>query len=286
MAPRLEPIPDIGYSVGVGEDHRDDDALLGAARQGDRLALEALLRRYQARIYRYGLRMCGDEEDAKDVLQETMLAMARRVGSLRAAGALPTWLYTVARSFCIKRRRGAGGRRTHSLEEVGADGAQLADPGRGPEDRVAGRQLERVLAAAIADLNPAQRDVLVLRDIEGLGAAEVAAVLDIRVEAVKSRLHRARAALRERLAPALGLPPAEAPAAGCPDVLTLWSKHREGEITADLCARMEEHLARCERCTAACDSLKRTLAMCQNAPAPEVPAAIQQAIRLQLAHLH
>ena len=264
-----------------GDGERSDEALLAAARQGDRPALEALLERYQARIYRYGLRMCGDPEDAKDVLQETMLAMARRVGGLQAAGALPTWLYTVARSFCIKRRRGqrAPG---HSLDDAGAGDLQLADSARGPEERVAGRQIEAALAAAIADLNPAQRDVLLLRDVEGLSAPQVAEVLGIRVEAVKSRLHRARVALRDRLAPALGLPAAEPAAAGCPDVLTLWSQHREGEITADLCAQMEAHLANCPRCTSACDSLKRTLAVCQSAPTPTVPLEVQRALRVAL----
>ena len=111
---------------------RSDEALLSAARQGDRPALEALLGRYQARIYRYGLRMCGDPEDAKDVLQETMLAMARRVGALQAAAALPTWLYTVARSFCIKRRRGHRAATTRSLDDASALGLQVADPARGP----------------------------------------------------------------------------------------------------------------------------------------------------------
>ncbi|HSP97656.1 MAG TPA: sigma-70 family RNA polymerase sigma factor [Candidatus Dormibacteraeota bacterium] len=270
----------------MGEDgERSDDALLSAARQGDRPALEALLGRYQARIYRYGLRMCGDPEDAKDVLQETMLAMARRVGALQAAGALPTWLYTVARSFCLKRRRGHGAAPTRSLDDAGASGLQVADPARGPEDRVAGRQLESVLAAAIAELNPAQRDVLILRDVEGLSAPQVAEVLGIGVKAVKSRLHRGRVALRDRLAPALGLPASAPAAAGCPDVLTLWSRHREGEITADLCARMEEHLARCPRCAAACESLKRTLVVCQSAPTPVVPAAVQQALRQELDRL-
>ncbi|MBX3024219.1 sigma-70 family RNA polymerase sigma factor [bacterium] len=268
-----------------GEEEATDEALLAAARRGDRPALEALLGRYQARIYRYGLRMCGDAEDAKDVLQETMLALARRVGSLQAAAALPTWLYTVARSFCIKRRRGAAARRTGALDEIAAGGAEIAAPGLGPEDRVAGRQIEAILAAAIADLNAAQRDVLVLRDIEGLSAPQVAAVLGIEVEAVKSRLHRARVALRNRLAPVLRLPPSAPPAAGCPDVLTLWSRHREGEITADLCARMEAHLARCPRCAAACDSLRRTLALCQSAPTPAVPDAVQRALREQVERL-
>lgn len=256
-----------------------DEALLGAARQGDRAALETLLERYQARIYRYGLRMCGDPEDAKDVLQDTMLAMARRVEALQAARALPAWLYTVARSFCIKRRRAHPARPALGDVDVAR---RAADPARGPEEQVAGRQLEAALAAAIAALNPAQRDVLVLRDIEGIGAAEVADVLGIRVAAVKSRLHRARIALRDRLAPALGLPAMPPAAAGCPDVMTLWSRHREGEITADLCARMEAHLAACPRCSAACESLKRTLAVCQSAPTPRVPLEIQRALRAAL----
>jgi len=184
----------------MGEAERTDEDLLAAARRGDRAALESLLRRYQARIYGYGLRMCGDRDDARDVLQETMLAMARRVEALQAAAALPTWLYTVARSFCIKRRRGRP--RLESLDDAGARGLQVADPGRGPEERVAGQQLEAALSEAIGALNQSQRDVLVLRDIEGLSAAQVADVLGLRVEAVKSRLHRARLALRERLAAA------------------------------------------------------------------------------------
>ena len=145
----------------------DDEQLLTAARQGDRPALEALLRRYQGRVYRFGLRLCGHPQDAEDVLQETLLALARRVGDLRGAAALPTWLYTVARSFCIKRRRRRKGAppAEHSLDAAVDAGLQVADPARGPEDRAASRQLEAVLAAAIAALPPPQREVLVLRDI-------------------------------------------------------------------------------------------------------------------------
>lgn len=260
-----------------------DDVLLHAARGGDRPALDALLRRYQARIYRYGLRMCGDPEDARDVLQDTMLALARRVGSLQAARALPTWLYTVARSFCIKRRR--GGPAPGALDASPATTDALADPTRGPEEQIAGRQIEAALAAAIAALNPQQRDVLVLRDIEGLSAAETAAVLGLRVAAVKSRLHRARVALRDRLAPVLGVADQGPAPAGCPDIVTLWSRHREGEITADLCAQMERHVAGCAHCAAACESLKRSLAACQSGPGPQVPPAVQRAVREALEHL-
>src|SRR5215470_15526196 len=82
-----------------------DDELLAAARAGDAAALEELLERHQAQVYRFGMKMCRDPEDAKDVLQDTLLAMARNVRDFRGASSLSTWLYTIARSFCIKKRR-------------------------------------------------------------------------------------------------------------------------------------------------------------------------------------
>src|SRR5512132_2045311 len=82
-----------------------DAALLDRARAGDRDALDTLLDRHQRRVYRFGLKMCRDPEDAKDVLQETLLAVARGVKDFRGASSVSTWLYTIARSFCIKKRR-------------------------------------------------------------------------------------------------------------------------------------------------------------------------------------
>ena len=82
-----------------------DDDLLEAARTGDKLALEALLEKHQADVYRFGMKMCRNPEDAKDVLQDTLLAMARGVRDFRGSSSLSTWLYTIARSYCIKKRR-------------------------------------------------------------------------------------------------------------------------------------------------------------------------------------
>src|SRR6185436_4541875 len=81
-----------------------DDGLLDRARTGDRAAMEALLLRHQAQVYRFGLRMCRNPEDAKDILQDTLLAMARGLPDFRGASSVSTWLYTIARSFCLKRR--------------------------------------------------------------------------------------------------------------------------------------------------------------------------------------
>ncbi len=261
-----------------------DQRLLAAARAGDRAAIEALLLRYQAQVYRFGMKMCGDPEDAKDVLQETLLAMARGVGDFRGASSISTWLYSIARSFCVKKRRRSkfAPAKEQSLEAVADAGIQIADARPDPEADLAGRQVEVALAHAIAALEPMYREVLVLRDIEGLQAAEVAEIVGIRVAAVKSRLHRARLALRHALLPALGFDAAAAPATSCPDVLRLFSRHLEGEISADTCAEMERHLESCARCRGACDSLKRTLALCRRAESAAVPEAVQASVRAGL----
>ena len=268
-----------------------DQMLLAAARSGDRDALEALLLRYQARVYRFGIKMCGDQDDAEDILQETLLAMARSVRDFRGASSLSTWLYTIARSFCIKKRRRSrfAPAEQQSLDAVLTDqGVQLPDPRPSPEEDLAGRQVDAMLARAIAALDPMYREVLVLRDIEGLTAPEVAEVLGIGVDAVKSRLHRARLAVRKAILPYLGSGDEET-AHGtrqtCPDVLTLFSRHLEGEISADLCAQMERHLDECGSCRGACESLKRTLALCHSTPTPQVPESVQRSVRESLRRL-
>jgi RNA polymerase sigma-70 factor (ECF subfamily) len=268
-----------------------DDTLLARARAGDRAALDELLSRHERRVYRFGLRLCRDPEDAKDVLQETLLAVARTVKDFRGASSVSTWLYTIARSFCIKKRRRSrfapAEEESLAAREPGALARQVPDPARAPDESLAGRQVERALERAIARLEPMYRDVLVLRDVEGLSAPEVAEVMGITVEAVKSRLHRARVAVRAEVAPLLALPPegAAPAAAGCPDVLDLFSRHAEGEISASLCAEMERHLAACPGCRARCDSLQRTLTLCMNAPLPEVPAAVQASVRAAIREL-
>ena len=257
-----------------------DEALLAAARAGERPAIETLLERYQGRVFGFGLRMCGDTEDAKDVLQDTLLAAARTVGDFRGDASVSTWLYTIARSFCIKKRRRS---KFAPDEEVPLDRATLGlrSPAPGPEDQAAGDEVKHALAAALEALDPASREVMILRDIEGLTAPEVAAVTGASVDAIKSRLHRARAVVRQRLGVALGdATPARAP--DCPDVLTAFSKQMEGELEPRLCAELQGHVERCAACRATCDSLKRTLAVCAGASPGPVPAAVRNSVRAAL----
>jgi RNA polymerase sigma-70 factor (ECF subfamily) len=254
---------------------------LEAARAGDPEALEALLQEHQARIYRFAMKLCRDPEDARDVLQDTLLAVARSLRDFRGGASLSTWLYTIARSFCIKARRKSKFAPAH--EEPLEVGAEVAAPdGTGPEDIAAQHEIGAALDRSIRALDPEQREVLVLRDIEGLKATEVAEVLGLSVPAVKSRLHRARLRLREDLAVALGIGEAVTPSPTCPDVLELYSRNLEGEVSGELCAQMERHLASCARCQGACDSLKRTLALCGATPEPAVPPEIQASVRRAL----
>jgi RNA polymerase sigma-70 factor (ECF subfamily) len=263
-----------------------DETLLAAARRGDARALEALLERHEAQVYRFGMKMCGDPEDAKDVLQETLLAMARSVRDFRGASSISTWLYTIARSYCIKKRRRSkfAPAEEASLDtDVAAEAKVLADTRAGADEALVGKQVERALERAIEGLEPMYREVLLLRDVEGLTAPEVAEVLGVTPQAVKSRLHRARLAVRESVAPLLGIGPAPAAPGTCPDVLMMFSQHLEDEISAERCAEMERHLEGCGRCRGSCESLKRTLALCRTSgPGVKVPASVQASVKTAL----
>ena len=263
-----------------------DGILLAAAQDGDRKALNDLLERHQARVFRFGMKMCGKEEDAQDVLQETLLAAARNVDGFRGASSVSTWLYTIARSFCIKNRRTSkfAPRQLESLESEDGTAIDVADTARGPEEHLSGQQVQGALGAAIRDLEPMYREVLVLRDVEGLSAAEVAEVTGVSVEAVKSRLHRARVAVRDRVGPLLGITEAAAPAdaPACPDVLQLFSQRLEGEISGSVCQELESHLRRCPRCSSRCDSLRASLNLCRQAGDETVPPRVESSVRTAL----
>jgi len=263
-----------------------DARLLADARKGDQQALEALLERHEPQVYRFGMKMCRDPEDARDVLQDTLLAMARGVRDFRGASSISTWLYTIARSFCIKKHRRSkfAPEQEQSLDtDAAVEVGRLAAPDEDPAEMLAGKQVERALEQAIAALDPMYREVLLLRDVEGLTAPEVAEVVGVSVQAVKSRLHRARLSVRERVAPLLGVEPVPPVSSACPDVLMVFSQHLEDEISAERCAEMERHLEGCAPCRGTCDSLKRTLALCRTAgPSVPVPPAVQASVRTAL----
>jgi RNA polymerase sigma-70 factor (ECF subfamily) len=258
-------------------------ALLDAARSGDRDALDALVTRYEPHVYRFGLTMCHDAEDARDVLQDTFLAMVRSLKTFRADSSLSTWLYAVAHHACVKRRRrrASAPRQIASLDALdGTELSRLASPAPGPEAAVLSRERHAALDAAIRSLEPGQRAVLLLRDVEGVSAPAAAQILGLSIAAVKSRLHRARVAVRAALVPLLGTRPPESAGTGrCPDVLAALSRHLEGDLSTGDCAAMETHLEGCPSCRNACDSLREVLATCRASSVPNVPSSTRERLR-------
>jgi RNA polymerase sigma-70 factor (ECF subfamily) len=120
--------------------------------------------------------------------------------------------------------------------------------------------------------------VLVLRDVEGLSAEEAAQVLEISVPALKSRLHRARQALSAQMGAVIDAPQGIA----CPELAAELSAYAAAEVDRAMCERIEQHLARCERCSAACAALQRTVSLCHAIPGGDVPAPVQAAVRAAL----
>lgn len=251
--------------------------LIEKARTGDEAALSRLVELYAPRILRFGLKLCRDEQDARDVVQQTLLSLASHLGDFRGDSHLSSWLFAIARSHCIKQRtRGAAALPTEELDRAGL---QVAAPEHAPDEAFSREELERALDGAIRALEPAQREVLVLRDVEGLSAAEVAESLGLSVEAVKSRLHRARKALRDRLAPWFEQ---SSPGPSCPDVVELLSRYQEGDVTSEVCRTMEAHVDGCPECAKRCRSLRGVLAACSSAPLPKLPEDLKRAVREQM----
>ena len=173
--------------------------LVAAAKDGDDGAFEALVRATYAESYTLALRMTGNEEDARDVVQESYLRAYRGLRRFRGDAQFSTWLYRITAN-CANSHLGRG--RRHRHEALDED-APLRDdrPLYAPEARVESTDLRGRLQGAIAELPPKLRAVVLLRDVYDLPHEAIAAELGISETAAKVRLHRARKRLREDLFP-------------------------------------------------------------------------------------
>lgn len=176
-----------------------DAQLLQRSASGDRAAFGSLVARHQASLFRFARAITRDAAAAEDVLQETFLAALRSAGAYRGEASVKTWLLTIARNKAYRagRRRSGQPERFESLEALGAEA------GWGALDSVDAvlieRQRRELFSRALAGLAPEDREMIVLRDLEGLGGEQVAELLRISLAAVKSRLHRARLRLAARV---------------------------------------------------------------------------------------
>jgi RNA polymerase sigma-70 factor, ECF subfamily len=184
----------------------DDAELIAETLQGRSESFGELVRKYQDRLYNAVVHIVGDMEEARDVVQEAMVQAFRHLGSFRNSSAFYTWLYRIAFNTAANRRR-----RKHVFAslEYGREskGAEPMDRGPAPSERLEREERCQCVRRAIARLTDQQRAVLVLREIEGLHYEEIAEILALPVGTVRSRLHRARTQLRERLTGTLALEP-------------------------------------------------------------------------------
>src|SRR2546427_599046 len=177
-----------------GKSGHDSD-LEDRLRRGDPRAFEELVIAYQHRVFGVALRMLRSRGEAEEIAQEVFLRVHRAVGDFRGEAKLSTWLYAITSRLCLN-RLASGERRMaregeESLERLRADTDPAAHAERG--------ELEAALQRAITELPEERRGVVVLRDFQGLSYEEIAAALDLPLGTVRSRLHRARMDLKEKL---------------------------------------------------------------------------------------
>lgn len=200
---RLNPL----YKRVAADPERDEYTdLVRSAATGDAAALDRLLMRVQEVAWRFSTSVCGHADDAEDAMQEALIKTYRYVGRIREPGAFRPWLYRTVRNACLMGRRKKVGEpaRLQSLDEVlpGPDGSgrqDVPDPGKSPEQLADNAGLRRRLRKALRTLPGPYRAIVFLREMEGLSTREVAKVMGMSEDNVKTRLHRARVQLQANL---------------------------------------------------------------------------------------
>jgi RNA polymerase sigma-70 factor (ECF subfamily) len=182
--------------------------LVEGARRRDVAAFEELVAIHRAHVYGLAMRMMQNASDAEDVTQETFLSAWQNLPNFRGEAGFGSWLFRICANFCLMRFRRA--KREAAEAEVqlpgprfDSEGTLLSAPSydwtRGTEDKALDKELRRAIESATASLPADYRTVFLLKDIEGLSNEEISQLVDATIPAIKSRLHRARLALREAI---------------------------------------------------------------------------------------
>ena len=173
------------------------EELVRAAAKGRTEAFEELVRLHEKKVYALTLRMCGNPEDARDAAQEAFLSAWRGLPSFRGEAGFSTWLYRLASNAAIDQLR----RNRRQREEDSLDAGEMDTPDQspGPQEAAEGSELQRAVADGLASLSEDHRRILLLREYQQLSYDEIAQTLDMDLGTVKSRISRARRALRKIL---------------------------------------------------------------------------------------
>ena len=184
-----------------------DEELVARARGKDFAAFEELVSRYEDKIFRLAYRFVRNETEAKEILQDTFLSVWRKLDTFKGDSQFGSWLYRVAANAALMRLRAQRRHPEVSTEELPVDyldtyghlPTQGENWAKRPDDELQSDELRRRIQKAVDDLPEIYRTVFLVRDVEGLSTEETAEVLQISVPTVKTRLHRARLALRDAI---------------------------------------------------------------------------------------
>jgi RNA polymerase sigma-70 factor, ECF subfamily len=190
--------------------HADEEVKLAEELlAGNAGAFERFVEVFQSKVFQYSYLMCGHREDAEEVAQETLMKVFENFDQLREASLVKPWVFRIARNNCLMKRRRSifAPREELSLDELVPSGAgegairrlDPVDRSERPDMKAQRHELRAVMDEAIRTLPPIYRAVVLLRDVEELSTEEAAGILDVSEDVVKTRLRRARAALREAL---------------------------------------------------------------------------------------
>jgi RNA polymerase sigma-70 factor (ECF subfamily) len=186
--------------------HDQDGEVVKRCIQGETQAFNVLVEKYYKKIYNLAYRFVGDSEEANDLAQEIFTAAFQNLAKFRGDAKFSTWLFQIATNrgknkFKYLKRRGYFVNRGQIDSDDDRDYLQRAVPDHStnPEDLLAGKQLQKVVQDAINELDPDHKAIVILRDIEGFSYEEIAKILDLPEGTTKSRLHRARMVVKEKL---------------------------------------------------------------------------------------
>jgi RNA polymerase sigma-70 factor (ECF subfamily) len=181
----------------------DDHRLVEACRAGQTEAFGVLVRRYQERLYQTLVRLSASPEDAKDVLQDTFLRAYEKLDQFHGDSSFYTWVYRIGVNLALSghRRRRARPVLSRAGDPVAGRSEDTADdsPDSDPTYSLERAEREQIVEAALNELGPEHRAVVILKDFDGRRYEEIGAILNVPIGTVRSRLHRARCELRDRL---------------------------------------------------------------------------------------
>lgn len=199
-------VPDVTAAnpVGFGAAEETDESLVTRARAGDSAAFELLMRRHNQRVFRVVRSVLRDTDDIEDVIQQAYMQAFLHLDQFGGNARWSTWLCRIAINEALARLRQRG--RFVSIEAVSEEAMANLSKGSGgdPERTASGREFSKMVEQAIDELPDIYRSVLILREVEGMTTEETASVLDVQTDVIKTRLHRARASLRDAIEGRIG----------------------------------------------------------------------------------